>query len=129
MKMAKRPFTVVLDGLIMKQIDCRARVTGRSRSQEICYLLHKAVELNPPDADLVSNPIDFPFRTSANLETHLHSSLAGRACEMRVSVGRLVNNMLKYVIDKQATDNQQIMDDMARRDQAERSLSRTEVDG
>lgn len=124
MHMPKRAFTLSINGLILAQLNQRRSVTGRSLSGEVCYLLQKALEQMPEDSDLKVWDLgeEFAQRTSLNINRVTLEAIGMRATEMRLSTGRLLNILLKYVLEKLTQEDQGVINDMARRDQALHSL-------
>lgn len=118
MKVPKKSFTVELDGPMLDQVSKRAMFTGRTRSQEICHLLARALERLPDDYEGWETNVDLPVRTSINLDMDLRNLIECRAVEIRVSTGKLVNMLLKFIIDQMTRDSQAIMDEVAQRGQA-----------
>lgn len=129
MKTPKKAFTVELDGIVLKQIDQRSMVTGRSRSQEVCYLASRAMAMQPSDEDLLVGIVEVPKRTSIYLDEDLRSMLEGRAAQMHTSTGKLLNTMLKFFLDYQAGEDEQVIDALQRKDQLQHSPLQTEADG
>lgn len=109
MRVPKQGFTIVIDGIVLCQVLERSRFTGRSRSQEVCHLLSLALSRVPDNYDGWQTEVFEPVRTSINLDSDLRSVLEGKATELRVPVGRLVNMLLKFIIQSLTDETARVM--------------------
>ena len=126
----KTGFTIHIDGLVMRQVDQRAGFTNRSRSGEISYLLGRAIDKTPSDEALALGAADeeiLPVRTSIYIGRATLSYLGARAAELHLSTGKLINLMLKFILDEMARETLEVSSYMERRGLEGRGPSQTSV--
>lgn len=110
MKSPRRAFTAELDALVLEQIEQRAKVNGRSRSQETSHLARIAMDLlEHGTIREQTGPINVPRKICIYIPVELRQRIQVRADNNERSAGAQLNIVLRTALEYQTSTDAQLL--------------------